>query len=326
MMADPAFVQKLLMESVICTGSSLLWEAQQRGERFSRELDLVAINTLSLLAANVALVWCVIASHYLTAVLVPCVVLRLLLLVTRRVAMRRTCTSLVQQECVLTCVLNYSCRSVAPSRSFGSPQKMPWQRMLAKLPNHAFDSSGPQRAYTHGTRAASFFAKIGELAAVGAVAGGAMSVLGGASTALRRRADPSYQPSVAPPTLARSAGGLAAFMGVSSNTRYQLVAGMDTYLFGHSNFLWSYLALSGVMRLVSNAVSSDLRLQLQGLPRGDVPLPQLSAPRQQQMQRAVAAAASGSGSVAAGAARPKTKKRVTKKKVDRGFAMSAGAA
>lgn len=58
MMADPAFVQKLLMESVICTSSSLLWEAQQRGERFSKELDLVAINTLSLLAANVALVWC----------------------------------------------------------------------------------------------------------------------------------------------------------------------------------------------------------------------------------------------------------------------------
>lgn len=59
MMADPAFMQKLIMESCITTGGSLLWEAQQRGERFSKELDLVAINTLSLLAANVALVWCV---------------------------------------------------------------------------------------------------------------------------------------------------------------------------------------------------------------------------------------------------------------------------
>jgi Protein RETICULATA-related len=71
MMADPAFVQKLLMESIICTGSSLLWEAQQRGERFSRELDLVAINTLSLLAANVALVWCVTVFHQLAVVFVP---------------------------------------------------------------------------------------------------------------------------------------------------------------------------------------------------------------------------------------------------------------
>ena len=255
----------------------------------------------------------------------PCVVFRFLL-VEFWAVMGHTCTFHVQQGCVSTSALHHICRSVAPSRSFGSPQKMPWQRMLAKLPNHAFDSSGPQRAYTHGTRAASFFAKIGELAAVGAVAGGAMSALGGASTALRRRADPSYQPSVPPPTLARSAGGLAAFMGVSSNTRYQLVAGMDTYLFGHSNFLWSYLALSGVMRLVSNAVSSDLRLQLQGLPRGDAPLPQLSAPRQQQMRRAVAAAAASGSGATAGAAQPKTKKRVTKKKVDRGFAMSAGAA
>lgn len=97
--------------------------------------------------------------------------------------------------------------------------------MLAQLPNHAFDVSGPQRAYTNGTRAASFVAKIGQLAAVGAISGAAMSLLGGASTALRRRSDPSYQPSVAPPKLAAGAGGLAAFMGVSSNVRYQLVAG-----------------------------------------------------------------------------------------------------
>lgn len=198
--------------------------------------------------------------------------------------------------------------------------------MLANLPNHAFDASGPQRAYTTGTRAASFVAKIGQLAGVGAVAGGCMSLLGGASTKLRQRADPSYQPSVAPPQLAAGAGGLAAFMGVSSNVRYQLVAGMDTYLFGHSNFLWSYLALSGVMRLVSSAVGSDLRLQLMGLPRGEhvqaaaSQLPQ----RQSAPRRAVAAAAGGSTAALAGT-RPKTKKRV-KAKAERGFAMSAGAA
>jgi hypothetical protein len=271
MMADPAFMQKLIMESCITAGGSLLWEAQQRGDRFSKELDLVAINTLSLLAANAALVW-----------------------------------------------------SVAPTRSFGSPQKMPWQRMLAKLPNHAFDTQGPQRSYTYGTRAASFVAKIGELAAVGAVAGAAMSLLGGASTALRQRSDPSYQPSVPPPTLAAGAGGLGAFMGISSNVRYQLVAGMDTYLFGHSNFLWSYLALSGVMRVVSNAVSTNSRLFLMGLPRGEpaaAPAPRLPSRPAQQQQRAAAAATS---SAQPAAARPKTKKRV--KKADKGFAMSAGAA
>ncbi len=214
-------------------------------------------------------------------------------------------------------------RSVAPSRSFGNPQ-MPWQRMLAKLPNHAFDMSGPQRAYTTGTRAASFVAKIGELAAVGAVAGASMSLLGGASTALRQRADPSYQPSVPPPRLAAAAGGLGAFMGISSNVRYQLVAGMDTYLFCHSNFLWSYLALSGVMRVVSNAVGADLRLFAMGLPRGE-PVAAPAAPQlprraaaQQPARRPAAASAQPAG------AKPKAKKRV--KKADKGFAMSAGAA
>lgn len=270
MMADPAFLQKLIMESAICTGSSLLWEVQQRGERFSAELDLVAINTLSLLAANVALVW-----------------------------------------------------SVAPSRSFGSPQKMPWQRMLAKLPNHAFDASGPQRVYTTGTRAASFVAKIGELAAVGAVSGAAMGLLGGAAVALRRRSQPDFQPSVAPPSLVAGAGGLGAFMGISSNVRYQLVAGMDTYLFGHSNFLWSYLALSGVMRMVSNAVGSDLRLFAMGLPNGPpaqsatLTLPARRPQQQQPARRAAVGTAQPAG------AKPKTRKRV--KKADRGFAMSAGA-
>ena len=49
MMADPAFVQKMLMEGLITASSSLFWEAQQRGNRFGKELDLVAINTLSLM-------------------------------------------------------------------------------------------------------------------------------------------------------------------------------------------------------------------------------------------------------------------------------------
>lgn len=273
MMADPAFLQKLLMESVICTSSSLLWEAQQRGERFSHELDLVAINTLSLAAANVALVW-----------------------------------------------------SIAPSRSFGSPAKLPWQRMLAKLPNHAFDVSGPQRSYTYGTRAASFVAKIGTLAGVGAVAGAAMSLLGGASTALRQRSDPSYQPSVAPPRLPAAAAGLGTSMGLSSNVRYQIIAGIDTYLFGHSNYLWSYLAFSGVMRLASNAIGQDMRLFLMGLPRGE-PVQTATQPQraaQQPVRRAATSdrpASAQSGSTT----RPKTKKRV-KKSADRGFAMSAGAA
>ena len=48
--------------------------------------------------------------------------------------------------------------------------------------------------------------------------------------------------------------------------RYQMVAGMDRYLFGHSNFLWSYLIASSVVRVMSHAVSQQSRLFFMGLP------------------------------------------------------------
>ena len=57
LMADPAFVQKMAVEQVIAISSSLVWEARQRGENFRKELDLVAINTLSVAASTGALVW-----------------------------------------------------------------------------------------------------------------------------------------------------------------------------------------------------------------------------------------------------------------------------
>ena len=57
LMADPAFVQKMLIEVGLTTGTSLVWEYQQRRERFMHELDFVAINTLSLATSTAALVW-----------------------------------------------------------------------------------------------------------------------------------------------------------------------------------------------------------------------------------------------------------------------------
>lgn len=86
MMADPAFLQKLVMEQAITAVSSVWWEAEQRGDKFAQELDLVAINTLSLCAANASLVW-----------------------------------------------------MVSANRSFGAPNKMPWQKALHSLPNNIFD-------------------------------------------------------------------------------------------------------------------------------------------------------------------------------------------
>jgi hypothetical protein len=47
-MADPAFMQKLVLEQMITVASSLVYEAKVRGNRFWSELDLVATNTLCL--------------------------------------------------------------------------------------------------------------------------------------------------------------------------------------------------------------------------------------------------------------------------------------
>jgi hypothetical protein len=39
MMADPAFVQKLLIENVITAAGSLWYEVEQRGDRFYKVFD-----------------------------------------------------------------------------------------------------------------------------------------------------------------------------------------------------------------------------------------------------------------------------------------------
>ena len=48
--------------------------------------------------------------------------------------------------------------------------------------------------------------------------------------------------------------------------RYQLIGGLDRYLFSHSNFLWSYLGISGLTRMVGMAVGEASRPWWQGLP------------------------------------------------------------
>ncbi len=59
LMADPAFMQKLALEQVITIGASLMYEARVRGDKFWEQFDLVAVNTLTLAAANAAVVYLV---------------------------------------------------------------------------------------------------------------------------------------------------------------------------------------------------------------------------------------------------------------------------
>lgn len=59
LMADPAFMQKLFIEEAITAGLNIVYELQQRGENFTRELDFVALNTLSMMGATGAMVYLV---------------------------------------------------------------------------------------------------------------------------------------------------------------------------------------------------------------------------------------------------------------------------
>jgi hypothetical protein len=262
LMADPAFFQKLVIEEAITIGSSLYWEARQRGDRFYKELDFVAINTLCLAASTASLVW-----------------------------------------------------FVAPNRSYGATHKWPWQNMLHNLPNNAFDASGPARQYTMTSRMAGIAAKVGELSALGVASGTAMAGLGKLALALRRTQDPSFMPSVPVLEVGRSAGGFGASMGLFSNTRYQIIAGVDRYLFDHSVHLLPYLAASTVVRFVSNRLGEPTRIALQGLPT-QFPTHRPTASRQYQ---------SASTITFVEAPKPKRKARKGSKKAKReakGFEMS----
>ena len=56
-MADPAFAQKLVLESTFAACASLYYEYRLRGERFQKELDLALINSVGMAAATAATVW-----------------------------------------------------------------------------------------------------------------------------------------------------------------------------------------------------------------------------------------------------------------------------
>lgn len=217
LMADPAFVQKMLLEQTFAIGSSLYHEASVRGKNFRKEWDLVLINTLGFAAATAATTW-----------------------------------------------------MVAPTRSYGGVHKFPWQQMLADLPQCVFDKSVPLRHYSKQARVTGFVARMAELSAVGALTGVVTSLMSSAAVALRRQRDPEFAPSVPLPSLGRSSAGLGAFFAINANTRYQLLGGLDRYMFDHSNFLWTYIGVSGFARLASNRIGELTRPAAQGveLPQG----------------------------------------------------------
>ena len=75
--------------------------------------------------------------------------------------------------------------------------------------------------------------------------------------------DAAFTPSVPIPSMQKSAYGMAMSMGVFSNARYQLVGGIDRYLFDHAEHLIPYLAASTAFRWVSTKFGNETRLHFQ---------------------------------------------------------------
>ncbi|KAK4438275.1 hypothetical protein Salat_0161700 [Sesamum alatum] len=57
MIADPAFLYRLLLEQATTIGCSVLWEIKNRKERIKQEWDLALINVLTVTACNAIVVW-----------------------------------------------------------------------------------------------------------------------------------------------------------------------------------------------------------------------------------------------------------------------------
>jgi hypothetical protein len=57
LVADPAFLQKMAVDTAVACGINMYWEVNQRGPRWKEEMDQVAISTLFLGMANCALIY-----------------------------------------------------------------------------------------------------------------------------------------------------------------------------------------------------------------------------------------------------------------------------
>ncbi|XP_042496894.1 protein RETICULATA-RELATED 1, chloroplastic-like [Macadamia integrifolia] len=57
MIADPAFLYKLILDQVATIGCTIAWELKNRGERLKQEWDLALINVLTVSACSAVVVW-----------------------------------------------------------------------------------------------------------------------------------------------------------------------------------------------------------------------------------------------------------------------------
>ncbi|CAG9461931.1 unnamed protein product [Pedinophyceae sp. YPF-701] len=158
---------------------------------------------------------------------------------------------------------------LAPMRAHGSTGRpLPWQQLVNGVPNNVFEASSKAMSFTHAGRAGSLLMKTGELSLIGAIAGASTSALQQAAVALRRKYGPdaNYSPSMPIPGVQAAAVGTGAFMGISSNLRYQALFGFDRLMFDRAKTLGPALLSTGVLRGVSCWAGQASRNWCLGLP------------------------------------------------------------
>lgn len=100
-------------------------------------------------------------------------------------------------------------------------------RYLASLPAHAFQHASALQSFSATQRVASFVYGAAQYAAIGFAGGVVGTAITYALLELRKQVDPAYSPARPMPPVIPNSLGWAAFMGVSCNTRFQLVEGLE---------------------------------------------------------------------------------------------------
>jgi hypothetical protein len=177
---------------------------------------------------------------------------------------------------------------VAPSKTpTPARSSFPWQGMLNKLPNNAFERNSSARSFEIPQRITGVVAKGIELSAVNAIAGGTSAALQHCIIATRQASNPAYKQVTPVAGISRAAGGMGVFGGLAANSRLQAAAGLDRVLFDYAkvNTTWQVIGLSTAFRFISllglenpfgwgpPAVKACSRPALQGTPTDHVPSP-----------------------------------------------------
>lgn len=100
-------------------------------------------------------------------------------------------------------------------------------RAIQALPSSVFEAQSPGRRYTIAQRGMSFVYKAGQYGVMGFTCGLVGQGIASSLMTLKRKWGSSDEEEVAVPNIVKSAAVWGGFMALSSNTRYQIVNGLE---------------------------------------------------------------------------------------------------